>query len=113
MPSDPKISLESPEKEKRVKVVPVSTNSPYLGRKKSISKSQTKDSSKVSKENGKKGKKEKYQTQPFKWSTYKFLLHYPLRHIKLTIFTNTLIIVTAILQAYLPMLIGDLLDSTT
>ena len=56
------MSLESPEKEKRVKVVPVSTNSPYLGRKKSISKSQSKESSKVSKENGKKGKKEKYQT---------------------------------------------------
>jgi hypothetical protein len=58
-------------------------------------------------------KKVKYAHVPFRWSTYKFLLNYPKKHWKLTIITNLLIVVTAVMGVYLPMLMGEMLDSTT
>lgn len=62
---------------------------------------------------GKKKDIDKYKNRPFKWSTYKFLLAYPRKHWKLTILTNLLIVLTSILGVYLPLIIGQLLDSTT
>lgn len=60
----------------------------------------------------KKGKiKYKYKQVPFKWNTYKFLLGYPLKHWKLFSIVSALIITTSVLQATLPMITGQLLDS--
>ncbi|KAM3137480.1 hypothetical protein pb186bvf_010453 [Paramecium bursaria] len=78
-----------------------------------LDKTSKKNKQKLSPKKKKEKKKKQKITPIFKWSTYKFLLAYPMRHKLLTMLTNVLIIATAVIQAYLPKLIGDLLDSTT
>ncbi|CAD8175805.1 unnamed protein product [Paramecium pentaurelia] len=65
------------------------------------------------KKNKSKKKKVKYQALPFNWNTYKFLLHYPLQHLKLTILVNVLIVLSAVAQMLLPWILGRLIDAIT
>jgi len=61
-------------------------------------KSKKSDKKSKKSKKGKKNKiKYKYKQIPFKWDTYKFLLAYPMKHWKLTILVNILIIITSIL----------------
>ncbi|CAD8082149.1 unnamed protein product [Paramecium sonneborni] len=65
------------------------------------------------KKNKSKKKKAKHQALPFNWNTYKFLLHYPLQHLKLTILVNVLIVLSAVAQMLLPWILGRLIDAIT
>ncbi|CAD8126604.1 unnamed protein product [Paramecium sonneborni] len=65
------------------------------------------------KKNKQKKKKAKHQAVPFNWNTYKFLLHYPFQHLKLTILVNVLIVLSAIAQMLLPWILGRLIDAIT
>ncbi|CAK88846.1 unnamed protein product (macronuclear) [Paramecium tetraurelia] len=65
------------------------------------------------KKNKLKKKKVKHQALPFNWNTYKFLLHYPLQHLKLTILVNVLIVLSAVAQMLLPWILGRLIDEIT
>ncbi|CAD8093392.1 unnamed protein product [Paramecium sonneborni] len=65
------------------------------------------------KKNKSKKKKVKYQALPFNWNTYRFLLHYPLQHLKLTILVNVLIVLSAVAQMLLPWILGRLIDAIT